>query len=91
MRTTDNSVSTPAGFDFSEIYVNHRKRVAPDNPYFAMGAFGSTHPGGANLVFADGHVDFISEDLDLATYTEFGTRASQELDPNDYLPATPRG
>ena len=91
MRTTDNPVNTPAGFDFSDIYVNHRKRVAPDDPYFAMGAFGSTHPGGANFVYGDGRVEFISENVDLVTYTSFGTRSSQELDPNDYVPATPRG
>ena len=47
MRTTDNPINTPAGPDFAEITINHRKRVAPDRPYFATGSFGSTHPRGA--------------------------------------------
>jgi len=79
MRTTDNAVNTPAGFDFSEIYVNHRKRVPPDDPYFAMCSFGSRHPSGANFVYADGHVAYISDDVDPVTYNEFATRASQEI------------
>jgi prepilin-type processing-associated H-X9-DG protein len=47
--------------------------------YFANGAFASRHPGGANFVFADGHVGFVSEDIDLATYRAFSTRAEQEI------------
>ena len=41
----------------------------------------------ANFLFADGRVEFISDDIDLPTYQAMGTRASQELDPNDYRPA----
>ncbi len=79
MRTTDHPVNTPAGFEFSEIYRNHRKAVPPDRPYYAMCAFGSRHPGGANFFFADGHVEFISENIDPITYNEYATRAGQEL------------
>lgn len=86
MRTTDNPVNTQAGPDFADLTINHRKREAPDRPYFATGSFGSRHPRGANFVFADGHVEFISEDIDKDTYTKYATRASQELDPNDYVP-----
>jgi len=32
------------------------------------GAFGSMHPGGALFLFADGHVDFVSNDIDLSLY-----------------------
>ncbi len=86
MRTTDNAVNTPAGPEYDEIYPRERDRIPPDRPYFAMGAFGSRHPGGANFVYADGRVEFITDAVDLETYIKFGTRASQELDPDDYLP-----
>lgn len=79
MRTTDNAMNTPAGPDFMDIYKNHRKRVPPDRPYFAMCAFGSRHPRGANFFFADGHVEFLSEDIDAIAYNAFATRASQEI------------
>ena len=32
------------------------------------GAYSSKHPAGANFVFGDGHVVFIGEDIDIATY-----------------------
>jgi len=86
MRTTDNPVNTPAGPEFEDITTNHRKRVAPDRPYYATGSFGSKHPQGANFVFADGHVDFLSDDIDSETYEEFGSRASQEKSSSDYVP-----
>jgi prepilin-type N-terminal cleavage/methylation domain-containing protein/prepilin-type processing-associated H-X9-DG protein len=78
MRTADNPVNTPPGQGKT-----HRKRVDPLGAYFANGGFASRHPRGANFVFADGHVDFISEDVDLDTYWAFASRASQE-DPEEY-------
>jgi hypothetical protein len=36
-------------------------------------------------VFADGHVEFISEDIDLDTYIAYSSRASQELN-DKYAP-----
>jgi prepilin-type processing-associated H-X9-DG protein len=45
------------------------------------GAFGSEHPGGANFVFGDGHVIFVSDDIDYAAYQEFATIASQDPQP----------
>jgi prepilin-type N-terminal cleavage/methylation domain-containing protein/prepilin-type processing-associated H-X9-DG protein len=41
------------------------------------GAFGSEHTGGAQFVFGDGHVEFISDDIDHALYDEMATIASQ--------------
>jgi prepilin-type N-terminal cleavage/methylation domain-containing protein/prepilin-type processing-associated H-X9-DG protein len=34
----------------------------------------SRHPGGANVVYADGHVDFIAETIDETVYKAMGTR-----------------
>lgn len=81
MRTTDNPVNTPPGQGKIE-----RDRFAPDRPYFANGGFASRHPSGANFVYADGHVEFVSEDIGLEAYTALGTRSSQDEDPSDYVP-----
>ena len=37
-------------------------------------AFGSRHEGGAHFVFADGHVVFLSELIDMPTYYALSTR-----------------
>ena len=38
-------------------------------------SFGSEHPGGCNMVYADGHVVFVQEDIDFDTYQAISTRA----------------
>jgi len=43
------------------------------------GAFESLHPGGAQFAFADGHVSFVAENIDLATYRALSTRAGREV------------
>jgi len=45
------------------------------------GAFASEHPGGAVFVFADGHVEFLRESIELATYRALSTIAGDELAP----------
>ncbi len=40
---------------------------------------GSLHPGGVNLVFADGHVQFLQDSLDLEVWRAVGTRAGREV------------
>jgi len=40
---------------------------------------GSYHPGGANVVFADGHVKFIKEGIDLGVWRALGTGAGREV------------
>ena len=42
------------------------------------GAFGSEHPGGANFVFIDGHVEFVSDDVDLTIYRALGSISGNE-------------
>jgi prepilin-type processing-associated H-X9-DG protein len=44
----------------------------------AMG-FKSTHPGGANFVFADGSAHFLQESIDYATYQKLGARADGDV------------
>lgn len=42
------------------------------------GAFGSDHSGGANFVFGDGHVEFVSDNVSFPLYQEMATIASQK-------------
>jgi prepilin-type N-terminal cleavage/methylation domain-containing protein/prepilin-type processing-associated H-X9-DG protein len=68
LRTTENPVNTPPGTGITT------------SPYGIPlnGAFASQHPGGANFVFGDGHVTFISENINLATYKALSTRKLKE-------------
>ena len=45
----------------------------------AVGGFGSYHPGGGNFAFGDGHVRFLGETIDPATYQQLGHRADGKL------------
>jgi prepilin-type N-terminal cleavage/methylation domain-containing protein/prepilin-type processing-associated H-X9-DG protein len=56
-----------------------------DNPAVNNGAFASNHPGGAQFLFGDSHVEFISDDIDLDTYQNLSTIAGLplELDVKD--------
>ncbi|MEQ8847222.1 DUF1559 domain-containing protein [Botrimarina sp.] len=38
----------------------------------------SAHPGGVNVCFVDGHVDFVADDIDLATWRAMGSRNGEE-------------
>ncbi len=69
LRTTENPVNTPPGTGITT------------SPYgIALnGAFGSEHPGGAQFLFADGHVSFISENIDIITYRALSTRSKGEV------------
>ncbi|MCA9233941.1 MAG: DUF1559 domain-containing protein [Planctomycetales bacterium] len=42
-------------------------------------AFGSEHSGIAQMVFCDGHVESIQEDVDPSVWSDYGTRAGQTL------------
>ena len=44
-----------------------------DSAFYHDHPFASSHPGGASFGFTDGHVVFISETVNLATYRELGS------------------
>jgi prepilin-type N-terminal cleavage/methylation domain-containing protein/prepilin-type processing-associated H-X9-DG protein len=47
--------------------------------------FGSSHPGGAGFVFADGHTAFLPDAIPMAVYRALSTRAGGESTSNDAL------
>jgi len=69
LRTTENPINTPPGTGITT------------SPYGVPlnGAFGSEHVGGAQFLFGDGHVSFLSENLSLVVYQALSTRANGEV------------
>jgi prepilin-type N-terminal cleavage/methylation domain-containing protein/prepilin-type processing-associated H-X9-DG protein len=55
-----------------------------DLEYKRLGAYGSGHGGGANVVFADGSVHFLSDSISLKTLRALSTRAGGEVVAEDY-------
>ena len=51
----------------------------PNIGLLAVGGFGSSHNGGANFVFGDGAVRFLSENLSMKILHQLGHRADGEL------------
>jgi prepilin-type N-terminal cleavage/methylation domain-containing protein len=64
LRNTRNPINTPPGFP---IYMTGT--VTPN----VNGAFGSEHVGGALFGYGDGHIDFISNDIDMTAYNVLAT------------------
>ena len=46
-------------------------------------AYSSSHPGGCNMLFCDGSVQFIDEEIDTAIWCALATRAGGEIIPGD--------
>ncbi len=67
-RTTYNPLNTKPGEP--EYYSAYGFKV--------NAAFASKHPMGANFVFGDGHVDFITDNINLLTYRALSTRRGGE-------------
>jgi prepilin-type N-terminal cleavage/methylation domain-containing protein/prepilin-type processing-associated H-X9-DG protein len=55
-----------------------------DLEYKRLGAYGSGHGSGANVVMADGSVHFLRDSLSLATLQALSTRAGGEVITEDY-------
>jgi prepilin-type processing-associated H-X9-DG protein len=49
-----------------------------------LGAYGSGHGGGANVVLADGSVHFLRDSISLSTLQALSTRAGGEVIAEDY-------
>ena len=75
MRHTRNALNTPPGFPKSGATVDCRYGPCWN------GAFGSNHPGGAHFCFADGHVAFVTDDIDADSYQALATYAGNETPP----------
>jgi prepilin-type N-terminal cleavage/methylation domain-containing protein/prepilin-type processing-associated H-X9-DG protein len=71
LRTTSNKLNRPPG---------QGKCWDPYNVGCLNAAFGSEHPGGAVFLFADGHVDFIVNEMDREAYNSCATIAGGESD-----------
>jgi prepilin-type N-terminal cleavage/methylation domain-containing protein/prepilin-type processing-associated H-X9-DG protein len=76
LRTTVNSLNTPPGTG------TYQDDTGGGPSALHNGAFGSQHPTGSNFVFADGHVTFLSENIDTPTYQALSTY-NQEDTIND--------
>lgn len=70
-RVTATSLNTPPDIDALS---------AGDNPGVFNGVFASDHPGGGHFLYADGHVEFITDEIDLNTYQNLSTIAGDPLD-----------
>jgi len=72
-RVTEVALNTPTAVE---------AQVCGTNPAINNGAFASHHPAGAQFLFGDGHVEFITENIDLDTYQNLSTIAGtpQEMD-----------
>jgi prepilin-type processing-associated H-X9-DG protein len=46
-------------------------------------SFGSAHSGMCQMAFVDGHVESVTDDIDLKVWSDYGTRASQTLQTGD--------
>ena len=68
LRSTDNPLNTPPGQGI----------VMTMYGFSTNGAFMSYHPNGAHFAFGDGHVSFLHENIDLATYRALSTIAGGE-------------
>jgi prepilin-type N-terminal cleavage/methylation domain-containing protein/prepilin-type processing-associated H-X9-DG protein len=72
-RVTEVALNTPPGIEAKVVHTG-------SNPGNNNGAFASDHPSGAQFLYADGHVEFIGEDIDLDTYQNLSTIAGTPLE-----------
>jgi prepilin-type processing-associated H-X9-DG protein len=75
MRSTNNPLNTPPGSGGMAPITNSGLAGLPGS---ATGAFISQHPSGANFAFGDGHVKYIANAIDFATYQALSTIAGSE-------------
>jgi prepilin-type processing-associated H-X9-DG protein len=56
----------------------------PGDPYSDVNQFTSRHGRGANFLFCDGHVRYLNNSMDYATYKALSTRAFREIISDNY-------
>jgi len=68
LRSTENPLNTKPGTGVTT------------SPYGValFGGFGSNHTGGGNFAFGDGHIQFLTNGIDILTYQALSTRAGGE-------------
>ena len=59
-------------------------RLGPGDPNGEVNQFHSSHPGGVNFLFADGHVAFLRTTMPSTTFHALATRAGGETISGDY-------
>ena len=64
--------------------INAMSNVEKWNANQKENSFSSRHPGGAQVAFADGHVQFVSESVDRKLFSQMGTRATEVAPPSDF-------
>lgn len=73
-----NSPAVPLVENASGTILGHTFEGPPNAPGLECNCFSSLHTGGANFVFADGHVQFLATSMDRATFKAMSTRAGNE-------------
>jgi prepilin-type processing-associated H-X9-DG protein len=58
----------------AQFNINHNTGLSSATDPFSQAAFGSQHAGGAQFLFADGSVIFISQNIDVQVYQSLGSR-----------------
>jgi prepilin-type N-terminal cleavage/methylation domain-containing protein/prepilin-type processing-associated H-X9-DG protein len=78
------SPAVPLVEDHSSMVLGHTFEGGPNAPGIECNNFSSQHSQGANFLFADGHVQFISQFVDLPTFRALSTRAGAETVGGDF-------
>ena len=67
-------------------YTSYTQTLTPNRPSCTVGApalgiftASSTHPGGVNVLYLDGHVNFVKDNVDVNVWRSLGTKDSGEL------------
>lgn len=53
--------------------------AAPQGPLLPIGGFGSPHPGGLQVAYGDGRVEYLSETMSMQLLKQLGNRADGQL------------
>jgi len=78
-RSTLRNTGTPINADRPKNWGGSPAETPDTIDPLAVGGFGSYHPGGGEFAYGDGHVSFLSETIDVATYQQLGHRADGKL------------